>query len=239
LALFLSKIVIMDAAVDFDDRQEFREALQLATKGMGLSLTDAQQDAMLAHFGLMSEANRHFNLTRITSPTDAAVKHYADSLAILRAPWLDQERSLKVLDVGTGAGFPAVPLAIMRPDWQVTAIDGTRKKVRFVEETGQALKLQNLHAQHVRAADYPHKAEFDLVLLRAVGALEASMNEAWRLVAAGGAIAFYKTASLALRELELGNRRASSLAFKPLKPLLLTITGPEEHLHRQIVAYRR
>ena len=217
----------------------FCEALDRAARAMGLPLTDAQRDAMFAHFGLMTEANRRFNLTRITSPAAAAVKHYADSLSILGAPWLDLQRPLTVLDVGTGAGFPSVPLAIVRPDWQITAIDGTGKKARFVAGVAEALHLANLDARHIRAADYAGMAEFDLVVLRAVGAIEASLREVAPLAGPGGTIAFYKTTDLPARELELGNRRAGKLGLEPLEPFDVCIPGEGEELRRRLIAYRR
>jgi 16S rRNA (guanine527-N7)-methyltransferase len=221
------------------EKRVFCEALDHAAEATGLRLTDPQRDAMYAHFGLMTEANRHFNLTRITSPIAAAVKHYADALSILAAPWLDLQRSLTVLDVGTGAGFPAVPLAIVRPDWQITAIDGTGKKVRFVAGVAERLCLANLDAQHVRASEYPGAAEFDLVLLRAVGAIDTSLRETAPLAAPDGTVVFYKTADLPARELELGNRRAARLGLIPLEPFDVTLPGEEEILHRRLLAYRR
>ena len=115
-----------------DDRQAFEEALLAACSAIRLSLTEPQRELMLAHYRRVVEANRHFNLTRITSPADAAVKHYVDSLTLMASPWVEADRSLTVVDVGTGAGFPAVPLAIMCPQWQILAIDGTGKKARFV-----------------------------------------------------------------------------------------------------------
>jgi len=217
----------------------FCEALDRAAGAMGLPLTDPQRDAMFAHFGLMTEANQRFNLTRITSPTAAAVKHYADSLSLLPAPWLEQDRIRSVLDIGTGAGFPAVPLAIVRPDWQITAIDGTGKKARFVAGVAEALDLANLQARHIRASNCAGTAEFDLVVLRAVGVIDASLREAGPLVASGGTIVFYKTADLPARELELGNRRAAGLGLEPLEPFDLSIPDKTDELHRRMIAYRR
>ena len=103
-----------------------------------IKLSPKQLGQMVAHHDAMVEANRRLNLTRITDPVESAVRHYADSLALLA--WSrDSAVSIRtLLDVGTGAGFPAVPLAIMKPKWKITAIDGTKKKIDFVRETAGA-----------------------------------------------------------------------------------------------------
>ncbi len=177
-------------SVQQDDHDRFQTALVEATRAVGVALTDEQRGLMWEHFRLVVQANRQFNLTRITSAADAAVKHYADSLTLLAAPWIDADggRPLRVLDVGTGAGFPAVPLAIARPDWRITAIDSTAKKVRFVAEAVGRLGLTNVEARHARAADLARSKQerFDLVLLRAVSRIAAGLDEVHRLVPPGG-----------------------------------------------------
>jgi len=135
------------------DHDVFDAALCRAVAALGLAVDQGQRARMYAHFRRVIEANRVFNLTRITAPADAAVQHYADSLSLLAAPWIDAGGPLTVLDVGTGAGFPAIPLAIVCCHWDITAIDGTGKKARFVAETAAALKLTNVRAGHARAAD--------------------------------------------------------------------------------------
>src|SRR5687767_11867845 len=106
-----------------DESQIFHAALQPALAALRIEVGPAQQEQMFAHYSKVVEANREFNLTRITSPADAAVKHYADSLALLVMPEFCTDRRLEVLDVGTGAGFPAVPLAIVCETWTIVAID--------------------------------------------------------------------------------------------------------------------
>jgi len=141
-----------------DYREVFSTALTNAAGALGLRLEEHHLARMWRHFELVVEANRRFNLTRITAPADAALKHYADSLALLATRWVDSDRPLSVLDVGTGAGFPAVPLAIVCERWGVMAIDGTGKKARFVAEAAAVLGLANLEARHTRAADLARAA---------------------------------------------------------------------------------
>ena len=149
---------------------------------------------MWRHLHRVLEANRHTNLTRITAPVEAAVKHYADSLALI--PWARRMLGpdTGVLDVGTGAGFPAVPLAICCPTWQVLAVDGTRKKSEFVSLAASELGLTNLIAQHVRARELAGRViPFDLVTCRAVGDPVSNAKECRRLLTAGGWLVCYAT----------------------------------------------
>ena len=121
------------------EHDRFDRALDEAADRIGVPTTAAQRSAMGHHFALMVEANRRFNLTRITTPVEAAIKHYADSLTLLTCPDIAAAAPITLLDVGTGAGFPAIPLAIVCPAWQVAAIDGTGKKARFVAESAAGL----------------------------------------------------------------------------------------------------
>ena len=116
---------------------------------------------------LLIEANATINLTRITDPTDAAVKHVADALTLL--PYIPQKTS-KLADVGTGGGIPGVILSIARPDVRVTLIDATAKKLAAVAQMTQTLGLTNVKTLHQRAENV--QQTFDVITLRAVGRLE-------------------------------------------------------------------
>jgi len=208
---------------------------------MGLRVDRAQRIIMWAHFQYVLEANRQFNLTRITTPVDAAVKHYADSLSLLCVPGIHAAGPLAVLDVGTGAGFPAVPLAILCREWQIIAIDGTAKKVRFVAETVAALGLANVEARQVRAADLGRQVggTFDLVVLRAVAKLAAGLDEVHGVVRPGGEVILYKTAGIARDELAQGDRTARNLGLQPLDPVDVSVPSPEGAILRRFIRYGR
>jgi len=223
------------------DRDLFDKALDKAAEGMGLGVNRAQRAMMWAHFQYVLEANRQFNLTRITAPADAAVKHYADSVSLLCVPDIHSGGPLTVLDVGTGAGFPAVPLAIMCREWRIVAIDGTGKKVRFVAETVAALGLANVEARQVRAADLGRQMaeRFDLVVLRAVSKLAAGLDEVHRVVRPGGEVILYKTVGIARDELAQGNRTARKLGLQPLDPVDVSVPSPEGPILRRFIRYRR
>jgi 16S rRNA (guanine527-N7)-methyltransferase len=221
------------------DWDSFDATLLTACAAAGLEVDEPTRRRMFAHYELVTAVNRQFNLTRITTPADAAVKHYADSLTLLAIPGLGD--SLEVLDVGTGAGFPAVPLAMVRPQWTVTAIDGTGKKIRFVAESAGQLGLSNVEAIHARAADLAQagRRQWDLVLLRAVTQLAPGLKEVHRLVKAGGRVVFYKTASTEPTELHQGHAAAAQYGFVEEEAVDLVLPAPDGPLARRLVVYRR
>lgn len=224
-----------------EPRAEFERALTQALTALGLAADSTQREKMFAHYELVVEANRRFNLTRITAPGEAAVKHYSDSLVVLSIPGF-QEKALRVVDVGTGAGFPAVPLAIMCPQWQMLAIDGTGKKAAFVGECADRLGLANLRARHARGADLARETDavFDVVLLRAVTKLADGLREVQRLIAPGGAVVFYKTPHLEPAEVRAAAAAASKLKLMPEPPLECTLPCVDgSSLARLLIVYRR
>lgn len=214
-------------------------ALERATAGMGITTAAEARDAMRRHYARLVEANRQFNLTRITSPEDAAVKHYADSLALLQLPDMDATPR-RVVDVGTGAGFPAVPLAICRPEWSILAIDGTNKKVQFVAGCAGALELANLSARHLRGAELAREqpGAFDLVVLRAVTQLAPGLREVAPLLAPGGRVVFYKTPAMEPAERRDGEKMAARLGLT-LQEYPLELPAGNETLHRLLIVFER
>lgn len=223
------------------DHEAFDAGFVAAASSAGLAADDGQRQHMWGHFQLVVETNSRFNLTRITSPTDAAVKHYADSVSLLAVSGIDRSRPWRILDVGTGAGFPAIPLAIMCDAWRVTAIDGTGKKARFVADAVAALGLSNVQARHARAADLAKVGSdsFDFVLLRAVGRLAEGLAEVRTLARIGAEVVFYKTANISDDELADGLRAADTFGFEALPLADVVLTSPDGPLHRRFVRYRR
>lgn len=146
--------------------------LQSSASALGVRLMPAQTDAFQRYLNLLVSWNKKMNLTAITEPRDICIKHFADSLTILDAVTLPQKA--KVLDVGSGAGFPGLPLKIAREDLQLTIIDSQQKRLTFLEEV---LKKINLTAEllHGRAEDLGRdktlRVKFDMVTARAVAPL--------------------------------------------------------------------
>lgn len=154
---------------------------------LGISVTDE----MLARFEklafLLVEQNKTMNLTAITDPDGVAVKHFADSISALSAA--DFPQGAKVLDVGTGAGFPSIPLLIARPDLNMTMIDSTAKKLKYVASTVESLGL-NAEVLHTRAEEAgqnkEYREKFDIVCSRAVAALNVLCEYCLPFVKVGG-----------------------------------------------------
>ncbi len=188
---------------------------------------------------MVVQANRVTNLTRITDPWEAAVKHYADSLALLH--WLNAHKSppASILDIGTGAGYPAVPLAVFLPDWFITAIDGTAKKADFVARYAAQHGLANLRAEHAHARHWQPSAAFEIVVMRAVGPLGKCLEAATPHVAIGGRIIAYKTATLRKGEREEAGRSAAQLGLEAQEPYTYELVLREERLRRSLQVYLR
>jgi 16S rRNA (guanine527-N7)-methyltransferase len=144
-------------------------------------LDDAQLDKLWRLGNLLRERNEHVNLTSIVSPEGILTLHMLDSLTII--PDLAEAHS--VLDVGTGGGFPGLPLAITCPQREFLLIDGTQKKIRFVNEAIEALEIDNATAVAIRAEQLEDQT-FDAIVLRAVGSLTDAIHNAGHLVAPEG-----------------------------------------------------
>jgi len=178
-------------AIQDSEESIFTHALMQALNSLAIAAAPPQIDAMRRHYRLMLERNRTMNLTRITQPEAAAIKHYADSLALLAWPPSRSFQAIRALDVGTGAGFPAVPLAVMRGDWNITAIDSTRKKAEFVREVAESLPLTNLRVEHARAEHWQPTQPFDLVVVRAVASLDRVLLKTVHLLNSAGGLVLY------------------------------------------------
>ena len=150
-------------------------------------LSEAQLDLFARHAALVIEANRRFNLTAITDPVEMARKHYLDSLTCCLA--VDFTALTTVCDIGTGAGYPAVPLAIAFPQVQFTLVESNNKKAQFLSESTAQLSLTNCQVMTARAEDLgqgPLRETFDLALARAVAILPALAEYCLPLVRVGG-----------------------------------------------------
>ena len=138
---------------------------------------------------MLRERNEKINLTAITEPEEVKVKHVLDSCSA--AELLPGGAS--VLDIGSGAGFPGLPLKLVRPDLTVTLLDSVNKKVAFMNDVVAELKLSGVTAVHARIEDFPHKGEYDAVVSRAVAELSTLAEYALPFVKIGGAFIAYKS----------------------------------------------
>ena len=157
-------------------------------KGINFELNDAQFDLLDKFEKLVIETNEKFNLTNIATEPDFTIKHIVDSLMAI--PLIPNGAS--VLDIGAGAGFPSVPLAICREDIAITAIDSTEKKINFILKAASDLEIKNIKAKSVRAEEYKVNDKYDCVVARAVASLQVLLELALPLLKVGGTFIAYK-----------------------------------------------
>ncbi|HTL88858.1 MAG TPA: 16S rRNA (guanine(527)-N(7))-methyltransferase RsmG [Leptolyngbya sp.] len=156
--------------------------------------TEEQRSRFQQFYELVLTGNQQQNLTRITEPNDFWEKHLWDSLrgVFPKATAAD----LSAIDIGTGAGFPGIPMAIARSDWQVTLLDSTRKKVAFLQDATKALKLSNVRSMIDRVEQLGrtsgHRAAYDLATIRAVAAASVCAEYALPLLKVGGLAVLYR-----------------------------------------------
>ena len=154
--------------------------------GLGVELSGAQADQLARFAALLVRWNTVHNLTAISSPASILSHHLLDSLAIV--PLMSSifgEKQCRVLDVGSGGGLPGIPLAIVRPHWQVTVVDKVQKKVAFLTQARLELGLSNLVCLHARAEDVD-APPFDLIVSRAFSSLEDFVRVSAHLLGPGG-----------------------------------------------------
>lgn len=175
---------------------DVRARLESGLSALDLELPQAACDRLLAYLALLHKWNRAYNLTAVRDPLHMVAVHLLDSLAVL-----PHVRGPRVLDVGTGAGLPGIPLAVVRPDWALTLLDSNGKKTRFVTQAAIELGLNNLTVVHSRVEEYVSERGFDTVVSRAFASLGEMLGVTRHLLAPHGRLlamkGAYPTAELA------------------------------------------
>lgn len=171
---------------------EWKSIVVEGARKLGIDVSGEQAEYFAVHARNMVHWNRKVNLTAITDPFDIAVKHYLDS--IMAVPIIESGSSL--LDVGSGAGFPGIPLNIMVPSLTTTLLEARRKRVSFLKQVIRSLKIVNVRVCHDRLeqmADLlPPEAGFDVIVSRAFSDLKLFAVHAFPLLNAGGCLVAYK-----------------------------------------------
>lgn len=158
-----------------------QDLLISAAAKFGIALEATQAANLLRLLDELDDWNQRMNLTAIRERSAQITKHLLDSLSI--QPFL---RGSRICDVGTGAGFPGIPLAIANPQKQFTLIDSTAKKLKFIDHVAQVLELANIRTVHTRAESYRPDERFDIVVSRAVGPVVQFINWTGHLLVGGG-----------------------------------------------------
>ena len=164
------------------DEATWKARLDAGANEIGFDLDQSQLDTLWRYAHMLRERNAHVNLTSIVSWEGILSLHMLDSLSVAKE--LGDARRL--IDVGTGGGFPGIPLAVACPERDFMLIDGTQKKIRFVSEAISALDIRNAHALAARAESFPGEKNFDVVITRAVGALAYLVRQCAHLLASRG-----------------------------------------------------
>lgn len=155
---------------------------------------EEKASALISYLDLVLERNEHINLTAVRDRDEALVKHVLDSLSIVDLP--EYKSADKIIDVGTGAGFPGALLAIVSPEKEFTLLDSTLKRLRVIDEFAQTLNISNLRTVHARAEEISGKPgyseAFDICVSRAVANLEKLSGWCLPFVRKGGAFIAYK-----------------------------------------------
>ena len=166
----------------------FEEILTTRAAEAGIVLTAAQTAQFAVYNEMLIDWNTRMNLTALTAPADVAVKHIIDSLTAYDAALFDGAATL--IDVGTGAGLPGIPLAVYAPHIRVTLMDALQKRVRFLMEVTAAMGLTNARCIHARAEEAArtaeHRAAYDIAVSRAVARMPVLLEYALPLVRVGG-----------------------------------------------------
>lgn len=195
---------------------------------LGIELTDRQIEKFLLYYEMLVEWNGFMNLTAITEYDEVMKKHFIDSLSLIKAYDLSQEK--KVIDIGTGAGFPGLVLKIAFPQLEITLLDSLNKRIQFLDAVIQNLSLTGVETVHGRAEDFakPEKLRecFDLAVSRAVSNLSTLSEYCLPFVKQGGYFISYKSEKIS-EETEAAKNAITLLGGKIRKQVDFTLTDSD------------
>lgn len=175
-------------------------------KELGISLNDFQIKQFLKYYELLIEKNKVMNLTAITEFEEVVIKHFIDSISI--AKYFDVENVKNIIDIGTGAGFPGIPLKIAYPHLNITLLDSLNKRIKFLAEVCDELGLENVELIHGRAEDFGndknYREKYNICVSRAVANLSTLSEYCLPFVKTNGYFISYKSGNI---EEELTNSK--------------------------------
>ena len=166
--------------------EEFNEKMKESLKELNIELSEKQLKQFYNYMNILIEWNKVMNLTNITEPEEIIQKHFVDSLTILK----NIKENDSIIDVGTGAGFPGMPIKIAFPETRITLLDSLNKRIKFLEEVINKLELKNIETIHGRAEEVAHnkkyREKYDIAIARAVAPLNVLSEYLLPFVKIGG-----------------------------------------------------
>lgn len=204
-----------------------------------IKLTDFQKEQFLMYYKILVDTNEKINLTTITNYKDVVNKHFLDSVALIKV--LDtQEKIYTILDMGTGAGFPGIPLKIIFPEWNFTLVDSLNKRIKFLDTVIEKLNLNNIYTIHARAEDIgnniQYREKFDLCISRAVANLATLSEYCIPFTKIDGLFISYKSGKIK-EEIENAKRAINILGGEILNKKYFVL--PETDIERCIIAIKK
>lgn len=210
--------------------EQFAEQLKKESEELSILLTDIQVKQLYRYYELLIEWNHVMNLTAITEMNEVITKHFVDSISIIKVFPDIEEKEWSLIDVGTGAGFPGIPLKIVFPKLRVTLLDSLNKRVKFLNQVIEEIGLSHIEAIHCRAEDFGSSAlyreNYDLCVSRAVANISTLSEYCLPFVKTGGIFVSYKSGKVE-EELDSGKHAIFLLGGKLREMCLFTLPGIE------------
>lgn len=214
----------------------FKNKMIELANNIGINLQEKDVHKFYSYMNLLLEWNEKINLTAITEMDDVILKHFIDSITVLR--YIDENNS--VVDVGTGAGFPGIPIAILKPNCEITLLDSLNKRILFLKDVIEKIELKNAKTVHSRAEDFgqsrANREKFDVSISRAVANLAVLVEYLLPLVKVGGRCICMKGAN-ADEEIDNAKFAIKQLGGKIVKVEKLNLPGSD--MERTIVVIEK
>lgn len=203
-----------------------------------ITLSEKQLKQFMTYYEMLVEWNKVMNLTAITDFQDVLKKHFVDSLSLVKA--YDLTKSVSIIDIGTGAGFPGIPLKIAFPNLKVTLLDSLNKRINFLNAVMEEIELNDINAVHGRAEDYARKGQlreqYDLCVSRAVANLATLSEYCLPYVKVGGFFISYKSEKI-MEEKTAAEHAISILGGKVENQVEFMI--PDSDIYRNLFVIRK
>lgn len=214
------------------------EQFEKDLKEFNIVLSEHQTEQFFSYYEMLIEKNKVMNLTAITDFDEVIKKHFVDSLSLVKA--YDLTSPVSLIDIGTGAGFPGIPLKIVFPDLEITLLDSLNKRVDFLQSVIASLDLKGIDAFHGRAEDFARREKFrerfDLCVSRAVANLSVLCEYCIPYVKIGGKFISYKSEKI-MEELKTAEHAVDVLGGKVKEQISFTL--PDSDINRNLIVIEK